>query len=230
MKMFLIINIFIFSAMAVFLNSQLPSDSYSRVKYPQISLHSFKINKTTVNKIEKKVSKSIVHVKTSLNFTPVINEKKTTAKKINKVKFITLNNKEQLKDVENKKKIVEEDKVVNKQKLINKKVASTKLNLSYKEIEEQKAIIKKELKKVAWLDYKIINTDYSIKEEILLAKKVELKDRISTQISATEKSRVNNKIDVISQKETADELVFFDYSEDGKVSVSEVVAESTSND
>lgn len=102
------------------------------------------------------------------------------------------------------------------------------LELSFNEMDEQKKIIVQKLKLNKVSDFSFSLTDYS---------KLETQkntDRISTIAAAPEKSPVsaindNHNKEVISQKETTDELVFFDYSEDGKVVTKEVVAESTSS-
>ncbi|MFT6633061.1 MAG: hypothetical protein ACJAS4_003030 [Bacteriovoracaceae bacterium] len=174
----------------------------------------------TVNKIEVVASKPAkVLAERQQDYTPQINNVSKSVNTIEKVSYAPVV-KIAHKKTSNKKETKNPLKINQL-----KKLKVTSLDLSYSEIEEQSKISNKKLKKSFIADFSFKLSDYS---KIKLEKN---NDRISTIASAPEKSKVKNTTinkDVISQKETTDELVFFDYSEDGKVKTTEVVAESTS--
>ena len=89
------------------------------------------------------------------------------------------------------------------------------LELSYREIDEQKAIQVKKLKQIAWSS---IELRFPKASEVKIAKSKILKDRISTVIAATEKSTKNiKKIEPKRIQPQNDELLFFDYPKDKQI-------------
>lgn len=117
---------------------------------------------------------------------------------------------------------------------LRKEIKKSNIELSFKDLPEQKRIQLKKIKHVAWtkLDLKLKN--YEVKA---YAKKLNVNttDRISTALSATEKSPVKNSELALNSKTEVkansvssgkDELVFFDYGTEPTKGASEFQKES----
>jgi uncharacterized protein YuzE len=213
MKKSFVINLFLVLIM-VFTANTVVNDAFV-AKKEVVSLP-----KTIASKTTKTIPKNP-------DYTPTHSHKVEVLTTIKKITFLP---------VEKIAKVNLPAAVIVKKTLPTKKLSikkNTKLSISFGEIEDQGKITVSKIKRTMASDFSFKLNDYSKVAEAKTRIKNQLNktDRISTIASAPEKSRVkktNINKDVISQKETTDELVFFDYSEDGKVITKEVVAESTS--
>jgi len=112
----------------------------------------------------------------------------------------------------------------------NSKIETNSYEVSYKDIKEQQIETNKPIRKIAWAKIsfpkiKLKPIDDAIENIANTKKVIKKEDRISTIASAQEKSPSQNNTNQTSENftndvaldESSDELVFFNFTEDGKV-------------
>lgn len=171
---------------------------------------------------------AIVTVEESFDFTPRFIEQVNGTEEVEeKIAFKEIAKPHFSKIVKLKEKVVPSLKSnkIKSEQLLEKNV----YELSFKDIEEEQSLEANKVQKVAWVSFRLPRENI-VKKEIRKPQ-----DRISTVAAATEKSSSSDKkspsnkrlISEVTPK--VDELVFFNYSEDGKVRAEEVIVNDGPN-
>lgn len=165
--------------------------------------------KKPVIKIDEELSSELAELE-NLDFTPNEGDAKSIKIDSAKIEFQNISKKIDLKETE----------ITKAEFPVSESIASSNLNLSFDEIEEQSRFEVTTKVKIEYAAFKINDFSYEVKN---IAKKLEKKneDRISTTIASISKDETEtstlNKLDNnpqdIQENVEADELVFFDYSE-----------------
>lgn len=192
---------------------------------------------TKTRKVEKNIPKKIKEkIVDELDFTPSKTLERASSKEKKNIDNTKITFKEVKKLRPQKIKIIAKPTELKVRPIERTKVESNTYELSYRDIENTNQPIKtkQKLQKTAWVKIDLSNLNPAkriAQKEKLKSNKSKLKkitsskakfDRISTVSAATEKSRENLPTEENQYATDSDELVFFDYSEDGKVRTEEV--------